>query len=147
MEHKQDELTHKVMDAFFQLYRLHRHQKRSVQGIKHSEMMVLFRIKKHSGEHGVKVSEISHHLKVTPPTVSQLINTLEENGLIKRSIDSIDRRSIRVKLTEKGEAIVKRAFDALYAKYNGLVETLGKEKSITLVNLLTDSIKFLSQYK
>lgn len=139
------EITQKLMDTFFQLKRSHRQLKPDL-GIKHSEVMVLFRIKEHSSRNkeGAKISDLSHCLRVTSPTVTQLINHLEDSGLVTRSIDREDRRSIRVTLTEKGEKVIAKASEKLFSLYSGLVEHLGREKSLLLIELLSESIDFFN---
>lgn len=145
MENKHDEIVNKVKDAFIRLRRMHRYEKSPVEGVRRSEVMTLMRIRELSDENGAKVSDISHSLRVSPPTVTQVINALEKNGLIKREIDSSDRRSIRVILTEQGEDVRKKAIGTFRAKFSGLVDILGEEKSMTLVELLNESIEYLKE--
>ncbi|MER3442947.1 MAG: MarR family transcriptional regulator [Meiothermus sp.] len=42
-------------------------------------------------------------LEASPPGVSQLLNSLEDRGLIRREIEASDRRRIRLTLTAQGE--------------------------------------------
>jgi len=51
------------------------------------------------------VKEIKERLDIPPSTLSSAINRLEERGLIKRLINTKDRRSFRLELTDKGEEI------------------------------------------
>ncbi|MFD2881340.1 MarR family winged helix-turn-helix transcriptional regulator [Paenibacillus rhizoplanae] len=57
----------------------------------------------HSTDLGLKVSEISRFLGLTPPTVTQLINSLEAKQMVERQADASDRRVVRIKLTEQGK--------------------------------------------
>ena len=143
---EKEELTRSLMDAFIQVKRLQRQQKSPIEGLKHSEIMVLFRIQEHGGKKGLAVSEISHLMKVTPPTVTQQIQKLEEKKLVKRETDPYDRRSFRIFLTPKGETVIKEARDTFLARYNGLVETLGEEKGKMLLSLLSESIAYFTHH-
>ena len=139
-------LAQKLMDTF-QRYRRYHRQQSPVHGIKHSELKVLFRIKEHSAgcQDGVRVSQISHYLKVTSPTVTQLIKQLEISGLVTRTMDAEDRRSIRVRLTEKGELWIQEAKEAFFAGFIGLVDHLGTEKSCQFDDLFNEAIDYFSK--
>ncbi len=142
-----NEITRKLMNIFFLYRRLHRQQESPFLGIKHSELVVMFCIKEHAADNdsGLTISALSQSLKVTSPTITQLINNLEKNDLVKRSIDPDDRRSVRVTLTEHGAAVVKKASKAFLSLYSGLVEYLGKEKSLLLLELLSESIDYFNE--
>lgn len=144
MEYKERETTQKLMDAFFRFRRLHRES--PIPGMKHSEVRILFIIKKHLTESGkgVKIFQLSHIMRVTSPTVTQLINSLESSGLVERTMDPSDRRSILVTLTEQGETVLKQASDVFFARFNRLVNHLGEEKSLELAKLLVESFDFMS---
>jgi DNA-binding MarR family transcriptional regulator len=45
--------------------------------------------------------------QVRPPTISKLIATLEEAGLVEREIDATDRRIVRVKATARGTRLLQ----------------------------------------
>jgi DNA-binding MarR family transcriptional regulator len=95
--------------------------------------------------HEMKVSEISRHLHVTPPTVTQLIKGLEANGLVVRNIDLADRRAVGIKLTEKGEKITRQASDDFFASINGLIEYLGEEQGEQLAELLVKVSRYYNE--
>jgi DNA-binding MarR family transcriptional regulator len=113
-------------------------RKQSMFGIKSSEIKVLLRVKDISeqNEHGVTISDISKSLMVTSPTVTQMIKSLGQNGLIERSVDAHDRRVADIKLTAKGEDVVQQAIKHKIAKYTGLIDSLGKEQTEQLISLL-----------
>ena len=45
--------------------------------------------------------------QVRPPTITRLVATLEEAGLVAREIDDADRRVVRVKATPKGARLLQ----------------------------------------
>src|SRR5437588_4266527 len=138
--------TQKLLRAFMQFRRAEWHQ-RSIAGYKPSEIKVLFCIKKGMGSSTpeIKVSEISKRLHVTSPTVTQLIKGLEASGLIERNIDPEDRRSVGIKLTEKGEMITQQAAAAFEESVNGLIEYLGEEQSNQLAELLLKAFRYYDE--
>lgn len=93
----------------------------------------------------MKVSEISKQLHVTSPTITQLLNSLEANGLIERHSDVIDRRAVGITLTGKGEIVTQQAADAFLASLNGLVEYLGEEQSTQLAELLFKVFRYFNE--
>ena len=93
----------------------------------------------------MKVSEISKQLRVTPPTITQVLNSLEANGLIERQIDKTDRRMVSVKLTRKGEIVTQQAEEAFSASINGLIEYLGEEQSNQLADLLSKAFRYFNE--
>ncbi|MZP31384.1 MarR family transcriptional regulator [Heliobacterium undosum] len=134
-----------LLQAFMQFKRIEWHQ-RSVLGYKPSEIKVLFCIKKgrKSGSPGIKASEISQLLRVTPPTVTQLIKDLEIRGLVERAIDRDDRRSALIGLTQKGEKVTKAAADEFVRAFDGLVNHLGEAKSQQLAELLNEAFFYFA---
>ncbi|TCP20350.1 DNA-binding MarR family transcriptional regulator [Scopulibacillus darangshiensis] len=110
-----------------------------VAGCKMSGLMVLFVIKKGTtpDKIGMKASEISRILKVTSPTVTQMIKNLEASGLVERRTNPEDRRETAIRLTEKGEKVRKKMEVKVMASFKGLVDYLGEEESNHLTDLLT----------
>lgn len=93
----------------------------------------------------MKVSDISKLLRVTPPTVTQILKGLEADGLVEREIDPTDRRVAFIKLTKKGELVTVKAREASLADFEGLVEYLGEERSNQLADLLTDVFAYFHE--
>ncbi len=58
------------------------------------------------GEHeaNVHVSGVGRRVGVSAPSASRLLRRLEDRGLIELQRDAIDRRFMRVRLTEAGQA-------------------------------------------
>ncbi len=136
----------KLMGALMQFKRLGWHQQ-SIAGCKPSEIRVLFCVKRGTSLNipEMKVSEISKRLRVTSPTVTQLLKGLEAHGFIERHIDPIDRRAVDVKLTREGEIVAQQAADAFAASVRGLIEYLGEEQSNQLVDLLSKAFHYFAE--
>ncbi len=122
-------------------------QERAIAGCKPSEIRVLFCVK-HGMKPGagtMKVSEISKLLRVTSPTVTQLLKGLEANGLIERHVDPLDRRAVDIRLSEKGETFTRQAMEAFTSSVDGLVEYLGEEQSNQLAELLSKAFRYFGE--
>lgn len=139
-------LTERKLMISFAQFRRTKWNITPIQGLKPSEVMLIFCIRRgvQSESTGMKVSEISNYLNVTSPTITQLIKGLEEQGLVEREMDQEDRRVVRIKLTEKGEDVAKRAGDVFKSTFHGLVEYLGEAKSIELADLLTKATAYFN---
>ncbi|MBP2001897.1 DNA-binding MarR family transcriptional regulator [Paenibacillus shirakamiensis] len=111
-----------------------------------SEMKLLFYVKRGLSFNalGMTISEISSGLEVTSPTVTQLINSLETQGLVERRMDQDDRRVVRVTLTDEGHASIAKAREALFGRFDDLIEHLGTQRSEQLADLLEEVAEFMS---
>lgn len=56
---------------------------------------------------GVTQMQLCEHLKCEPPTVTNMVKSLEQNGFIYRKRDELDARVMRIYLTDKGKELEK----------------------------------------
>ena len=54
---------------------------------------------------GITQMQLTERLNCEPPTVTNMVKTLEKKGFVYRKKDSVDGRVSRVYLTEKGSAV------------------------------------------
>lgn len=91
----------------------------------------------HLGPSGISQSTLTERMGVTKQAVQQLLDQLEEQGVVRRVADPTDGRARRVVLTELGledfaeRNLVKRAIEARYrerlgADYEALTRALEK---------------------
>lgn len=141
-------VVQKLLKSFLQFNRAYWYQKEVLE-YKNSEVMMLLCIKKNDkpDSFGLMVSEISHILQVTSPTVTQLLKGLEKKGLIDRNLDQVDRRVVRIKLTDQGKLITAQAEAAFSASFSGLIEYLGEEESDQLADLLAKAYLYFNNDK
>lgn len=138
MDHESMEL----MKVFGLLYRKNIQTRIDAVNRKVSEARMLLILMEREQER-MSVLELSEYLGVTSPFVSQLLNDMVERNLIVRAKDPIDRRIVRVSLTEIGKQ--QAAYTLHYSRklYVGLAEHLGAEESRLLSSLLQKSIEYL----
>jgi DNA-binding MarR family transcriptional regulator len=53
----------------------------------------------------LRMTDLADHLGVVPRSVTTVIDALEEAGLVRREIDSHNRRAIRLHLTDRGLSV------------------------------------------
>lgn len=84
----------------------------------------------------VYAADIQNGLHVSRPAISQMLNSLEEKGYIRREIDGRDRRRLLLTLTAKGEKIMqvmKGHANRVIAK---IISRFGEENTTRLIGLL-----------
>ncbi len=79
-----------------------------------------------SGE-AVRVSDVSEYFNVTRPSITKLINELEDMGAVNKSPDPGDRRVIHVSLTELGEQYYDFHIRKYHAWIAGLLSEIDEE--------------------
>lgn len=78
------------------------------QGLSESRLRVLMRLY-FSSSRRLPLGALAESLNVTPRTMTDIVDVLERDGLVKRTPDSVDRRSVLAVITVAGVA----RFDAM----------------------------------
>ena len=55
------------------------------------------------------LGELSAAERVKPPTMTRIVASLEELGLVTRTVDPTDRRCARVSLSDAGQGLIERS--------------------------------------
>ncbi len=82
----------------------------------------------------VPVSRIAEYLGVGQPTASHLVDKLVRQGLAGRSESTTDRRVTLVRLTPKGEDLVRRLYQGGEEQYRSWVSKLTDEERKNLLS-------------
>ncbi len=56
---------------------------------------------------GVRSKDLAEHLRIAPRSATEVVDALEEKGLVTRSPDPGDRRATLVSLTDRGRALAE----------------------------------------
>lgn len=96
---------------------------------------------------GIKVSELSDILHITMPSVSQMINGLEQKGYVKRITSKNDRRVVYITLDVEGEAVLKKAKKTFLSFTDEIVARLGHEETEQLITLCTRLYEIIGDIK
>jgi DNA-binding MarR family transcriptional regulator len=70
-------------------------------GLSESRLRVLTRLS-HSPNHQLPLGELAEAMAVAPRTMTDIVDVLERDGLVKRVADPADRRSVLALITESG---------------------------------------------
>jgi len=85
---------------------------------------------------GIPHKDIVEAMGVTRATVSGLMAALEREGFVKSTEDQDDRRKLIARLTPRGEAVIKKAFDVNLARFRTLFASLSSADLTHLTALL-----------
>lgn len=135
-----------LSDTFERFSRTER-KKQPLLKLKQSEIRVLCCIKSISNKANcaITVSEISKQLFVTSPTITELVKSLSSKGYIERMTNSKDKRVADLKLTDKGEKIVEKVSASFTSFFSGLVDKLGEERCLLLIELLDEVCDYIDE--
>lgn len=85
---------------------------------------------------GVTQMQLCEHLKCEPPTVTNMVKSLEQNGFIYRKRDLKDARIMRIFLTEKGRALQKPVEMKWREQQEKLLQSISAEDRLVLRQLM-----------
>jgi len=94
---------------------------------------------------GVKVSELSTVLDITPAAVTHIINALEKKEYLERLSDKSDRRIVLVRLTEAGLNAIDDMKKQFFLGLKELIGFLGEKDSREFIRIIELVTKFHHQ--
>ncbi|HEY7438896.1 MAG TPA: MarR family transcriptional regulator [Acidimicrobiia bacterium] len=65
---------------------------------------------------------LANRLALTKPSVSELIDTLVERGLVERGTEPLDRRAVRLVATKAGKQALRRAEASMAERIEPIIE-------------------------
>ena len=87
--------------------------------------------------HGVmRLSELSDHLRIAPRSTTEVVDGLQERGLVERRPDPADRRATLVALTDAGQATAEATRTARHAEAERFFADLDADDRATLARIL-----------
>jgi DNA-binding MarR family transcriptional regulator len=89
-----------------------------------------------AGEAAVSPTQLSKFQNVSKNTVSSLLRSLEDQGLIERDLDRDDRRQFHIRLSAAGRDLIRSSTPSHMAHLNALVTDLSPSDIATLSELL-----------
>lgn len=132
LEEKESDLVKRLLDI---LIHIMKHQSMMEGGsFSHGEMALMHLLSRNMDEECTP-SMMSSQLRVTRPTITSALNSLEKKGYIIRE-DLADRRKISVKLTGIGERYLTDKYEELVSQVTGIFGAIGQEDSLKLVEIL-----------
>ena len=91
--------------------------------------------------------ELAQRCALTPASVSELVDSLERDGFVRRSEDRTDRRVVVVEITARGRREIERVGELMRAPVAKIIAGLSSEKRARLAAALTDLQEALASPK
>ncbi|MCM3512239.1 MarR family winged helix-turn-helix transcriptional regulator [Carnobacterium inhibens] len=85
---------------------------------------------------GITQMQLCTHLNCEPPTVTNMVKSLEENGFIYRERDQKDSRVMRIFLTEEGKELKEPINERWTKQQDKLLKSTLPEERLLLRRLL-----------
>lgn len=122
-----------LVNELSRLFHNEMRQESSAIGMKNGYRHLLFHLAKEENLSQLELAERTH---LKAPTISVTLTKMEAEGLVTKTVDPADARSIRVSLTEKGRALDDRMRERIMQKDRVFTESLSEEEVVTLRTLL-----------
>jgi len=126
-----------LADVFWAVARLMRHRSRRTAeafGVTPGQARALRQLAQHGD---LRPSTLSDWLRIAPRSGTEVVDALEERGLVRRSPDPDDRRATLVALTPQGESVAAGLKAAQRAEAEAFFGTLSPADREALTRILT----------
>ena len=98
--------------------------------------------------HGPRtMGELAADLDVRLSTMTGVVDQLEEKGLVERVDHPVDRRSLRVELTEKGRKLYQGAHHAFLSHLEPLLDGRTSAARQQILDFLADAIRAIQGWR
>ncbi len=133
-----DELSAGVFRAFLTALRLYRQLMMRSLGEHQAHPGQAICLHVLSANDGITQRDLAGALRVSPPTLSRMLGTLEKSGLVERRPDQTDQRLTRVFFTDDGRVFEKEMRLVTAANVRETVATLPEDDRRELERLLLE---------
>jgi len=143
--HLSETLPSQLLSSFFRFTRTPWHNA-PADGLSQVETDILeniWRANRHN--HVLRVLDLGSILHVTSPTITQHLNSLENQGFVERNHSVSDRRTITLSITSKGEDALKNHRQKLEHDFAEFVTLMGEDDSKLMIEFFDKAQNFFSQ--
>lgn len=138
---KQQELKEALIHSLSKLYEMKAFAilAQFLQG----ETQVLFFLSQHWGRE-INPSDLSDSLHVSRSRITATLTALRKKGYVSMELSQEDRRRMSITLTDAGRSHIREKQKQVNAYFDQLVEGLGEETTVTLNQIIDQSIRIIS---
>ena len=137
---EQENSVTRQLRIIFKAIQAHSKQVEKTCGLSSVRLWMLYEISQHPG---VTVSELAALLSIHRSTSSNMLDKLEDQGLVYRSRSRSDQRTVKLYLTEQGTSILATAPSPPEGKLSSSLHQLNEEQLASLDRSLKDLIEVL----
>ena len=80
------------------------------------------------------VNDLKNHLNIAQSSASGIVDRLEQIGLLKKSINSADKRVTELELTAKAKKILAQKVESMDNVYKKILESLNEDDQNEFIN-------------
>lgn len=99
-----------------------------------------FRVVAHERDGELRLSGLADRLRIAPRSATEVVDALEEAGLVTRALSPTDRRAVALTLTTKGRGLAADIDRARAERSDDLFSCLSDAERATLAQLLTRAL-------
>jgi DNA-binding MarR family transcriptional regulator len=99
-----------------------------------------------SNNPGISSAQLAVRSFVTPQSANQMVTALERGGFISRRPDELNRRILRISLTEKGRNMLAEWDEVVDLFERAMLSDLSDEKQAEMRRLMLSCIESLAEY-
>ena len=96
---------------------------------------------------GTPSTKLAPKMGMEPRSLTRMIKTLEENGLIEKKSDELDKRLVKIFLTNKGKKIRSQAKDIVLSFNTKVQEEINEEDLTKCFSVLSKLNNFIDRNK
>jgi DNA-binding MarR family transcriptional regulator len=125
-------------EAFWAVARQLRHLSREALapwGITPSQLRAVMTLVRHGT---VRLSQLSDHLHIAARSTTEVVDGLQDRGLVERLPDPNDRRATLVRLTEQGTELGAAVLSARAAEAEGFFSRISESDRAELARILRE---------
>lgn len=97
------------------------------------QMHALFVISEHDG---LTMKELAHHLDITSPSATSLVNRLVRLAWVARTADPKNRKLVRIRIAPAGRAFLRAKTKEVEAAIGGILALLNKQDQKEFARIL-----------
>jgi DNA-binding MarR family transcriptional regulator len=94
---------------------------------------------------GLKASEVAERVWSSPGTLTSVVNTLVRDGFVERRPDGIDRRVVRLYITDQGRAVITYYVSQAAARWRKVFDFVDSDDEAVVRKFFIQMISHLSQ--
>ncbi len=122
---REETVDHNIKTAWHAIARMYNQQALKYDGTM-SMGFVLLNINSEEGSPATKIAPL---MGLEARSLTRLLKSMEEKGLIFREADKVDKRSVRIRLTEKGREKKERARETVLRFNDAVRQQVPQEKA------------------
>lgn len=111
------------------------HENAALKGERKTSLFQLITLKFISRERPT-MKEIADYLAIAAPSATSLVNTLIEDGVVRREEEKDDRRRVRILITAKGRERLKNEMESASRRIKGSLAALSVKEQEELAKIL-----------